>query len=101
MRSAAKRAAHNVIEKRYRTNMNAKFLALESVVLPAGAESQISKHGAGPLKKSQILNSTLAYIERIQQEKQTLQNDLALLKHNFLASKAWLLNRQSVSELDE
>lgn len=83
MRNAAKRAAHNIIEKRYRTNMNAKFLALEQAIAPA-AHKPVSRAGTGTLKKSEILSNALAYIEGIQQDNQSLQKELALLKQNLL-----------------
>jgi hypothetical protein len=83
-RNAAKRAAHNIIEKRYRTNMNAKFLALEKTISPAGVQKS-SRAGAdaGSLKKSEILSNTLAYIECIQQENLAAQKDLAMLKQGL------------------
>jgi hypothetical protein len=83
MRNAAKRAAHNIIEKRYRTNMNAKFLSLEKVITPAGVQKQ-SRVGAGSLKKSEILSNALSYIEGVQQENAALHKELALLKQNLL-----------------
>ncbi|KAJ5885408.1 hypothetical protein N7495_009918 [Penicillium taxi] len=84
MRNAAKRAAHNIIEKRYRTNMNAKFLALEKAISPAGVQKQSSRAGAGSLKKSEILTNALAYIESVQQENSSLHKELALLKQNMI-----------------
>ncbi|KAJ5118364.1 hypothetical protein N7448_010072 [Penicillium atrosanguineum] len=88
MRNAAKRAAHNIIEKRYRTNMNAKFLALEKVISPAGVHKQ-SRGGAGSLKKSEILSNALAYIESVQQENAAVHKELALLKQNLLPGGMW------------
>ncbi|KAJ5198580.1 uncharacterized protein N7498_007697 [Penicillium cinerascens] len=95
IRNAAKRAAHNVIEKRYRTNMNAKFLALEKAVSPAGAAKQ--SRGAGSLKKSEILSNALSYIESIQQESAALNKELALLKQNLLPSAMWRQNQHRAS----
>lgn len=96
MRNAAKRAAHNVIEKRYRTNMNAKFLALEKAVSPAGVAKQ-SRAGAGSLKKSEILSNALSYFESIQQENEALNKELALLKQNLLPGAMWRHNQPRAS----
>ncbi|KOS40978.1 hypothetical protein ACN38_g8151 [Penicillium nordicum] len=88
MRNAAKRAAHNIIEKRYRTNMNAKFVSLEQAISPSGVQKH-AKVGAGSLKKSEILTNALTYIDGIQQENQALHKELALLKQNLLPGGIW------------
>lgn len=90
-RNSAKRAAHNIIEKRYRTNMNAKLLALEKAISPAGVQKQSSRPGAGPgsLKKSEILTNALAYIDNVQQDNQALRKELALLKQGLLPRGMW------------
>ncbi|KAJ5771717.1 hypothetical protein N7520_002246 [Penicillium odoratum] len=89
VRNAAKRAAHNIIEKRYRTNMNTKFLSLEKAISPAGVHKQTPRAGAGSLKKSEILTNALAYIESIQQENQAMQKELAVLKQNLVPNAMW------------
>ncbi|KAJ5771143.1 uncharacterized protein N7511_003194 [Penicillium nucicola] len=89
MRNAAKRAAHNIIEKRYRTNMNAKFVSLEQAISPAGVQKHTPKAGAGSLKKSEILSNALSYIDGIQQENQALHKELAMLKQNMLPGGMW------------
>ncbi|OQD90027.1 hypothetical protein PENANT_c002G06182 [Penicillium antarcticum] len=89
MRNAAKRAAHNIIEKRYRTNMNAKFVSLEQAISPAGVQKHTPKVGAGSLKKSEILSNALSYIDGIQQENQALHKELAMLKQNMLPGGMW------------
>jgi hypothetical protein len=92
-RNAAKRAAHNIIEKRYRTNMNAKFLALEKAISPAGVQKSSRAGGigggAGSLKKSEILSNALAYIERIQQENLAVQKELAMFKQGIVPGGMW------------
>ncbi|OKP10212.1 hypothetical protein PENSUB_4386 [Penicillium subrubescens] len=92
-RNAAKRAAHNIIEKRYRTNMNAKFLALEKAISPAGVQKSSRAAGvgagAGSLKKSEILSNALAYIERIQQENMAVQKELAMFKQGIVPGGMW------------
>lgn len=91
-RNAAKRAAHNIIEKRYRTNMNAKFVSLEQAISPSGVQKH-TKVGAGSLKKSEILTNALTYIDGIQQENQALHKELALLKQNLLPGGIWRHNK--------
>jgi hypothetical protein len=95
-RNAAKRAAHNIIEKRYRTNMNAKFLALERAISPARVQ-KTSPAGAGSLKKSEILSNALAYIERIQQENIAVQKELMMLKQGLVSGGMWRGSRQGRS----
>lgn len=87
-RNAAKRAAHNIIEKRYRTNMNAKFLALEKAISPAGVHKP-SRGSAASLKKSEILSNALSYIESIQQENQSMHKELLMLKQNMVPNGMW------------
>jgi hypothetical protein len=95
-RNAAKRAAHNIIEKRYRTNMNAKFVALEKAMSGSGVQKP-TKGGSGPasLKKSEILTNAIAYMQELQDENAALQKELALLKQNLLPSGLWRHNKES------
>lgn len=86
-RNAAKRAAHNIIEKRYRTNMNAKFVSLEQAI--SSSPMQKCSKGAGCLKKSEILTNALSYIDEIQQENQSLHRELAVLKQNMVSGGNW------------
>ncbi|KAL2850686.1 hypothetical protein BJY01DRAFT_128092 [Aspergillus pseudoustus] len=91
-RNAAKRAAHNIIEKRYRTNMNAKFVALEKAmaVKPAGSgaggvSKTTSTSAAGglkssaSLKKSEILSNAIAYMQELQEANERLRKEVATL----------------------
>ncbi|KAF7121824.1 hypothetical protein CNMCM5793_009377 [Aspergillus hiratsukae] len=95
-RNAAKRAAHNIIEKRYRTNMNAKFVALEKAMSGSGVQKP-TKGGSGPasLKKSEILTNAIAYMQELQDENAALQKELALLKQNLLPGGLWRQNKES------
>lgn len=95
-RNAAKRAAHNVIEKRYRTNLNAKFLVLEKAISPANVQKQSSRSGpgAGSLKKSEILTNALAYIENVQQDCRVLRTEVALLKQGLFSGEMWQHTKQ-------
>ncbi|KAF7179170.1 hypothetical protein CNMCM7691_008101 [Aspergillus felis] len=95
-RNAAKRAAHNIIEKRYRTNMNAKFVALEKAMSGSGVQKP-TKGGSGSasLKKSEILTNAIAYMQELQDENAALQKELALLKQNLLPGGLWRHNKES------
>lgn len=104
-----KKAAHNAIEKRYRTNMNAKFVALGDAI-PSFRHRQ-GLHGSGKnaskkslsLKegnvatagtqqlsqnKSEVLTNALAYIRELQEQNRLLQSEVTLLKGNLLAPAA-------------
>ncbi|KAL2818679.1 hypothetical protein BJX63DRAFT_419205 [Aspergillus granulosus] len=89
-RNAAKRAAHNIIEKRYRTNMNAKFVALEKAMAgkPSGSGAGVSKttttstssvKSSGSLKKSEILSNAIAYMQELQETNERLRKEVATL----------------------
>ncbi|RHZ50288.1 hypothetical protein CDV55_100760 [Aspergillus turcosus] len=95
-RNAAKRAAHNIIEKRYRTNMNAKFVALEKAMSSSGVQKP-TKGGSGPasLKKSEILTNAIAYMQELQDENAALQKELALLKQNLLPGGLWRHSKET------
>ncbi|KAJ5793394.1 uncharacterized protein N7503_009372 [Penicillium pulvis] len=84
MRIAAKRAAHNITEKRYRTKINTKFLSLEKAISPAGIHKKSSRAGTQFLKKSEILTNAIAYIESIKHENQVMRKELAILKRNMV-----------------
>ncbi|KAL3474308.1 hypothetical protein BJX99DRAFT_182752 [Aspergillus californicus] len=84
-RNAAKRAAHNIIEKRYRTNMNAKFVALEKAM---SGSTKVSKHtssvsstatskSSASLKKSEILSNAIAYMQELQETNERLRKELS------------------------
>lgn len=72
--------------------MNAKFLALEKLISPAGTHNPSTGSAgtsAGSLKKSQILSNALTYIEHIQQENLAVQKELALLKQGVNFGGMW------------
>ncbi|QKX63525.1 uncharacterized protein TRUGW13939_10696 [Talaromyces rugulosus] len=102
-----KKAAHNAIEKRYRTNMNAKFLALgNSIPRPGPFATQLAsnkgsrKHSLCSSRrdslangtqqqqqqqnKSEILTNALSYIQELQEENSRLKGELMVLKENLL-----------------
>ncbi|CEL02268.1 hypothetical protein ASPCAL03439 [Aspergillus calidoustus] len=87
-RNAAKRAAHNIIEKRYRTNMNAKFVALEKAMAVKPSGSGVSKttstsasgvKSSASLKKSEILSNAIAYMQELQEANERLRKEVATL----------------------
>ncbi|PLN79368.1 hypothetical protein BDW42DRAFT_172946 [Aspergillus taichungensis] len=92
-RNAAKRAAHNIIEKRYRTNMNAKFVALEKAMDGAVGTSMSATASAAPrptrggssasLKKSEILSNAIAYMQELQEANQALRKEMTLLRQSM------------------
>lgn len=86
-RNAAKRAAHNVIEKRYRTNMNAKFLALERTI--SGGAQKSTKGESASLKKSEILANAISYMQQLQEENKALHKEVSLLKQNCVPRGGW------------
>lgn len=85
--TAAKRLAHNIIEKRYRNNMNAKFMALEKAILqhtPAQGGRTVSDDGGSVvLKKSKILSNAIACINDLHDENAALWKQLDLLRQNL------------------
>ncbi|RAH81274.1 HLH DNA binding domain protein [Aspergillus japonicus CBS 114.51] len=90
-RNAAKRAAHNIIEKRYRTNMNAKFVALEKAM--SGGIQKPTKGGSASLKKSEILTNAIAFMQELQEENKALQKELAMMKQNVVPNGMWRHNK--------
>ncbi|KAL2010250.1 hypothetical protein VTN00DRAFT_6057 [Thermoascus crustaceus] len=107
--ASKRKAAHNAVEKRYRTNLNAKFLALSNAVpslraSKAGTSSANAnskciktnlKDGVQFQNKSEVLTRALAYIQELQEEKLLLQNELNVLKENLLPGGMWRSMRRS------
>ncbi|KAL4912752.1 hypothetical protein BDW62DRAFT_206197 [Aspergillus aurantiobrunneus] len=93
-RNAAKRAAHNIIEKRYRTNMNAKFVALEKAMAvktvskskPSSTSTSTSMTANGSakssasLKKSEILSNAITYMHELQEANERLRREIAVMR---------------------
>lgn len=95
-----KKAAHNAIEKRYRTNMNAKFVALGGAIPSFRTRPLVNatgvkgvrksvRDGSQPQNKSEILTNALAYIQELQEENRLLQSELNVLKDNLLPGSIW------------
>jgi len=107
-----KKAAHNVIERRYRTNMNVKFQALGNAIPSSGGSrgtqfacnkgsrrhsshqpSSCGDNASGPRRqqeeqqqqnKSEILTNALYYVHELQDENSRLKRELLVLKDNLL-----------------
>ncbi|KAI9375547.1 hypothetical protein BJX61DRAFT_539699 [Aspergillus egyptiacus] len=92
-RNAAKRAAHNIIEKRYRTNMNAKFVALEKAISgstsdkvskpSSGSAGRVKGSSSASLKKSEILSNAIAYMQELQETNDRLRREVAALQQSI------------------
>ncbi|KAI9933525.1 hypothetical protein ASPWEDRAFT_30368 [Aspergillus wentii DTO 134E9] len=96
-RNAAKRAAHNIIEKRYRTNMNAKFVSLEKAMAGSGSSGvhKPATKGSASLKKSEILSNAISYMEELQEENKRLHKEMAVMRQNLLPGGIWRHSKPS------
>ncbi|GAD97610.1 HLH DNA binding domain protein, putative [Paecilomyces variotii No. 5] len=103
--ASKRKAAHNAVEKRYRTNMNAKFMALGNAIPSLRANKSNTsmnskgiktnlKDGTQTQNKSEVLTKALAYIQELQEEKYMLQNELSVLKDNLLPRNVWSSSRR-------
>ncbi|KAL1967195.1 hypothetical protein VTN77DRAFT_3486 [Rasamsonia byssochlamydoides] len=106
-----KKAAHKIIEKRYRMNMNAKFAALgnalPNVAQTANSSSSTpsspkirqtsSRKGASAqhqLNKSEVLSTALTYILQLKEENDSLRNEIIVLTENLLPRAMMQRQRQ-------
>jgi len=94
-RVAASRSAHNIVEKRYRTNLNAKFAALERALQGSTRSTEdryssskrpVKGRGAVGPRKSELLENAVIYIQELRGEKKKLLKELDVFKDNFLAT---------------
>ncbi|KAG2010781.1 hypothetical protein GB937_007547 [Aspergillus fischeri] len=87
-RKAAKRASHNIIEKRYRTNMNAKFTTLEKVITSCRNKQKVSINRPCSMKKCEILTSAIKCIQNLEERNAALSEDVAFLReqHHLLGA---------------
>lgn len=51
--------------------------------------AKTTKGGSASLKKSEILTNAVGYIQKLQEENQATQRELALLKQNLLPGGLW------------
>ncbi|GIJ83332.1 hypothetical protein Asppvi_002151 [Aspergillus pseudoviridinutans] len=87
-RKAAKRASHNIIEKRYRNNMNAKFSTLEKVITSCGNKQKVSNNRPCSMKKCEILTNAIKCIQNLEDRNAALSEDVAFLRgqHHLLGA---------------
>ncbi|RHZ55035.1 hypothetical protein CDV55_105170 [Aspergillus turcosus] len=85
-RKAAKRASHNIIEKRYRNNMNAKFTTLEKVITSCRNQQKVSNTRPCSMKKCEILTNAIKCIQNLEDRNAALTEDVAFLReqHHLL-----------------
>jgi hypothetical protein len=85
-----KTLSHNAIEKRYRNNLNSKFVALSNVLTNSGRSKYKHRRNEGsageqPMpKKSEIMLDALDYIHQLQTQNTSLRREIAVLKDNLL-----------------
>ncbi|KAL1975179.1 hypothetical protein VTN31DRAFT_3571 [Thermomyces dupontii] len=104
-RHKRKKLAHNIIEKRYRMNMNSKFIALSKALPNMGCSKQRNSSRRSrssrnnnnnnngeqqqPLpNKSEVLANALTYIRQLEAENSSLKKEIAVLKENLLPKSA-------------
>ncbi|PTU23549.1 hypothetical protein P175DRAFT_0491899 [Aspergillus ochraceoroseus IBT 24754] len=92
LKHASRRASHNIVEKRYRINLNSKFRKLEEVVLK-GTEpysSSTTKNSTLSTRRQQspkasIIDSALNYIESLQSEVNVLKSKVEFFENPCFA----------------
>lgn len=85
------KAAHNKVEKRYRSNINAKFAALNNI-LPVSETVQslleqqdetdepVQQHR----NKGEVLSEAMRYIKQLEERSRVLEGEVRILKDNLL-----------------
>ncbi|KAL2868790.1 uncharacterized protein BJX67DRAFT_37322 [Aspergillus lucknowensis] len=85
LKHASRRASHNIVEKRYRVNLNSKFRKLEEVVIkgtdPGSRTTPLSSSSPSSRRQQQspkasIIDSALSYIESLESENSALRGKL-------------------------
>lgn len=88
------KAAHNKVEKRYRSNINAKFAALNNM-LPVletvqsflerqdGTDEPVQQHR----NKGEVLSEAMRYIKQLEERSRVLEGEVRILKDNLLPRK--------------
>ncbi|QGA14767.1 hypothetical protein EYB26_002423 [Talaromyces marneffei] len=85
------KAAHNKVEKRYRSNINAKFTALNNI-LPVSetVQSLLEKQDQNdePVQqhrnKGEVLSEAIRYIKQLEERNRALEGEVRILKDNLL-----------------
>ncbi|KAK6430366.1 Clr6 histone deacetylase associated PHD protein-2 Cph2 [Oleoguttula sp. CCFEE 5521] len=93
-----KKTSHNVIEKRYRNNLNDKIVALRNSVPALRAMSRINAgddsedlEGLAPahkLNKATVMAKATEYIKHLEKRNNTMQDDMNALKARLAAVEA-------------
>ncbi|GAD93910.1 HLH DNA binding domain protein, putative [Paecilomyces variotii No. 5] len=97
---ARRKIAHNAVERRYRVNMNAKFIALGKAIpsLRAGKPNaslrskgiKVNLNDSTVIQnKAEVLTKALAYIQELQEERCLLQNEVSALRGHLLSRGIW------------
>jgi hypothetical protein len=93
---------HNAVERRYRDNLNNKFLALaqrmptvygENTEVVMGRKPPKCKAGELYQSKTDILDHGLLYLDRLHKDQKVLKAQVASLKKNLQATR--LAKRQN------
>lgn len=85
------KAAHNKVEKRYRSNINAKFAALNNI-LPVleTVQSLLERQDQNdePVQqhrnKGEVLSEAMTYIKQLEERSRVLEGEVRILKDNLL-----------------
>lgn len=94
------RKGHNAIEKRYRSNLNAKILSLEQCLPPSETPGDDDEVGPARKTKSAILTRAVKHIEFLQQQTRRLTLETEELNRKFSALEKIAI-RDSVVEVTE
>ncbi|KAF3390019.1 hypothetical protein DPV78_011689 [Talaromyces pinophilus] len=85
------KAAHNKVEKRYRSNINAKFTALNNI-LPVSEtvqsllkrQNQFTEPVRQHRNKGEVLSEAIRYIKQLEERGCVLEGEVRILKDNLL-----------------
>ncbi|EED20917.1 conserved hypothetical protein [Talaromyces stipitatus ATCC 10500] len=82
--------AHNKVEKRYRSNINAKFAALNDILPVSDAVQSLldRQFGDEPAQqhrnKGEVLSEAMRYIKQLEERSRLLESEVQILKDNLL-----------------
>lgn len=86
--------SHNVVERRYRSNINAKIAdlrdsvpALKIATNPTVQSPQHTDLGSQKLNKATILSTAVSYIHDLERDKQRLENEVSELRARLSTTK--------------
>ena len=85
------KAAHNKVEKRYRSNINAKFTALNNI-LPVSEivqslverQDQFDEPMQRHRNKGEVLSEAIRYIKQLEERGRVLEGEVRILTDNLL-----------------